>query len=266
MPVPSFTPTPCIAEEPMSEHQYITVVLPSRGELNGDKIPGGKIEVRKMCAPDEALLVSGSNVDRISKLLIACVRLPNGTPLSELLVTERFFALLAIRTVTFGPKYDYTYTCEKCGAANKDSVDITTDFPEHKAPDGTFEEPVYADLPDKRCRVGLRFMRGFDEDKIAKKSKRLKMQSLDTADDSYIYRIGLSLTSRDGAEFGSPLDKEDFVRSLTSLDIAYIRAAIEKGEPRIETDVYPECAKCHHIHEMDFPMTAEFFRPTIHLP
>jgi hypothetical protein len=259
----------------MAEIGWTNAQLPSRGVLYEDKIPDGVVQVRKMGVDEEEkILGSGAGgLERIEIVLRNCTKLPNEFKHEDLLITDRMALLLAFRTVTFGPHYSFNYKCQYCGAMAKANVNILEDFDE-KTPeslaldkakagdeDWALHEPFEVVLPDENVAVDVRFLRGKDELSLAKRSKRVRMQSNDPGDPSYKYRIALQIVHIDGEEL--PIGKKElFVRKLTATDSARLRIAVDEIEPGIDLRVYPDCGSCGATNEMVMPFQLEFFRPS----
>ncbi len=134
--------------------------------------------------------------------------------------------------------------------------------------DGTdldLAEPLEVTLPDSGRALNLRFLRGSDEAVVMKKAERLKMTSNDDTDQSSKVRIAHQITHIDGMQV-PVLEREMLVAKWTALDIATIRTRIDDAEPTIDTTLYPVCKFCGGDSEVEMPMTADFFRPTIRGP
>ncbi len=258
-----------------AELGFIPAKLPSRGALYEGKIPDGDIHVRKLSFDEEdALLSQGARgLERMELILKNCTKLPNDFKHPDLLLTDRMAAMLALRTVTFGPQYSFDYKCRFCPTMQQAKVHILEDLDEHTpesialkmfdkgVEDWTLEEPIVVELPDVGKVVDLRFLRGYDEMRITKRSKRLLLQSVDSGDPSSRFRFALQITRIDGEEVDLG-KKELFLRTLNATDKARMRIAIEDIEPGIDLTVYPECRACGAVNKMPMPFTAEFFRPS----
>lgn len=254
-----------------TEIGYSTVTLPTKGALYDGAIPGGKVKVRRMTVNElTRLSQGGSPLDKIEGILKSTVQLPDGITLAELLITDRFYLLLAVRTASFGGEYDFRYKCQFCGETGRETIDISEDLQTRSGgvemDDGSgkmvVEEPVDVPLKDAECVVQIRFLRGKDERSVFKHSKRMKMQGMDKGDTSEAYRLGLHIESLDGEEFTNALEKQEWVRNITAADCLRLERAIEKAEPGVDLSVFPECNGCGALNEQDLPFDAEFFRPS----
>ena len=270
----------------MAELGYTSAQLPSRGVLNLDPesgeslMPDGLISIRKLTTREESVLLNqgARGMERIEVLLKNCVKLPSAKlALDDLLLTDRLAILLSLRTITFGPKYAFTFRCQFCGNTSKANVDILEDLDE-MTPDVIGErlyaagkldspndfklvEPFDVLLPDAMKTVALRFLRGTDETRIMKRTKRMALKSNDPSDPSYIYRLALQIVSVDGEE-QNIATTEMFVKNLTAGDSAQMRIAVDSMEPGIDMRVFPTCSGCGGENERVMPFDSEFFRPS----
>lgn len=244
---------------------YTPVTLPSRGILYEGQIPEGRYELRKMTAQEDALIFQSGGAslahDRINRVINACAKLPNGFDPLDLLLTDRMAILLSLRIITFGAQYSIPYRCSYCRNQGKFQLNVLEDLNQTEAEDG-LEEPIDVMLDDVGKLVSMRFLRGRDEERVMKRSKRLMMQSNDASDQSYYHRMALQIVAIDGDTSRTLADVEDFIRSLSAADVARMRNAVDKQEPGIDLRVYPVCKGCGAMNEMMLPFTAEFFRPS----
>lgn len=247
-----------------------SILLPSRGALYGHaenepSIPEGRVSLRKWTVQELSFLESqGENVlDRVRRIIDTCVTLPNGFPPEKLLIVDRFAILLAQRVFSVNtPALVYDYRCTFCGQVNyKVRGDIVADFNEKVAADDLVE-PLEVKLPDAGKTVALRFLRGFDEEAVAKVAKRMRMASNDGNDPSSLLRIGRQIVNVDG-ETMNEKEKDLFVKGLVVSDLLAIRRVLDAAEPGIDTTFHPTCKHCGAESEVEMQFSAEFFRPTV---
>lgn len=252
--------------QPAAQAQQLgwsAIAVPSRGVLYEGRLPGGFVQMRKMMSSEMARLQGqgGSVLEKIEAMVNACTKLPEGFNAKEFLLTDSFFLMLALRTMTFGPEYSFSYRCQSCGSMEKSTIDIVADLDE-KAADEDLREPIEVRLKDANCTVAGRFLRISDQDLITKYVKRMKMTTIDRDDPSYQYRLALALVSRDGEPFSDLLKKQDFIKALTAVDCLRFEQELQKREPGVDIRVYPDCGACGATNGMALPFDAEFFRPT----
>lgn len=251
-----------MAETELGWNSY---TLPSRGQLYGDRLPGGEVQIRPLKAREQAKLMQqgGGIIGKVDAIITTCLRLPDGIRHKELLLTDRFAVLLALRTKTFGPEYTFDYRCQGCAEQQKGHINIIEDFDE-VVPDVDLTEPVEVELPDLGKKVKLRFLRGEDEEQATKNARRVKMQSNDSDDPSYLIRLAMQVVEIEDEDSDKmkPLPfRQRWVENLSASDLCVLEDEMNELEPGIDTRIYPECGKCAYVNEMAMPFSAEFFRP-----
>jgi hypothetical protein len=274
----------------MSELGYTSLTLPSQGVLYLDAegaalIPDGIVSIRKMTTREESILLEqGTQVsDRISQIIKQCCKLPDkavqgGLQHDDLLVSDRLAILIGLRIVTFDGRYTFQWQCDQCRAPNKAKMDLVEALDEitpkkvverlvkkgkvteDDAAAFVLTEPVKVKLTDAKKEVGLRFLRGKDEEKLTRFARKARSgNSPDT--DVLSYRLGLQIDTVDGVKLTGSV-RDEFLRSLTMRDTREIDIALDAYETGIDTTVYLDCNACGASNEKALPMTAEFFRPT----
>lgn len=259
-------PAAPIAEVESSPLGYTPIVLPSRGVLYGPQsplptpeLPGGVVEIRKMrMAEEEALWGGGGDtLSKLSKIIRAVTRLPKGFDPQDMLITDRFMILIALRRLGLGSKYTVQFRCSECNAQNKTVIDIVEELEEDAAPDD-LREPVFVTLPDANVQVGLRFRRGIDEVEVTREARRNEARGKEGGE--MTAQLSRQIMEIDG-EVPTPFQKMDLMKRITQTDLRDIRLALEKHEPGINTTVYQECRRCQFMNDFSMPFTNEFFRP-----
>lgn len=254
----------------MSDLGYTTVALPSKGALYDGAIPDGEVQIRRMLGRELTLLnSSGSTLDRLEGILKATVQLPGAFQLADLLVTDRMYLLLAVRTATYGPDYRFDWRCQFCGSTGRWDVNILTDLDEssggvqmagHDHP--VLVEPFEFTLPESEKVLGLRLLRGRDERALMVHARRGRMQGTDGADPSELFRISLHIETIDGEKPEGALARQRFMDTISAKDLLAVQDAIDKAEPGIDLTVYPECDVCRASSKLEMPFDMEFFRPS----
>lgn len=245
---------------------YVPITLPSRGLLYGPKalistppLPGGVVHIRKILVREDEILLSsgGTLLTKLSKILAATLKLPAGFDPESLLIEDRVYALIALRAHTYGSALQITFNCPHCGAkAREATVDVVQDLNEIPLP-ADFCEPVDVYLPDAKCRVGLRLVRGRDESDLLKlaKAAEQKGHTATPVQD----QLRLLIVTVDGEEI-APLAKMDLIRNLTASDVLATRKAMPNYG--IDTSIAPTCNRCEAPVQMDVPFGADFLRPS----
>lgn len=253
----------------MTELGWTEYPLPSRGILYDGNLPGGLVEIRKQTAREQGRLMQqgGGMSGKIDAIINSCLRIPESFgSAKKLLITDRFAVLLALRTKTFGPDYQFDYRCTECRAQVRGNVNIVDDF-EEKVPEADFTEPIIVKLPEAQQTVHLRFLRGEDETTVSKNAHRMKLQSNDADDPTYLLRLAMQVVDVEEVSEGERAKmkalpfRQRWVEALSASDLIHLEDELNDVEPGIDTRVYLECPQCEFVNEMTMPFTAEFFRP-----
>lgn len=274
----------------MSEVGYTPLILPSQGVLYTDSegaslVPDGRVHVRQLSVRENSILYeTGVQVnERVNQIIKLACKLPDsaiqgGMQHEDLLVTDRLAILIGLRLVTFDGKYSFKWKCDECGASNTEHTDLREslneitpekiaerllragEITEDEAKAFILAEPIKVKLRDAGREVGIRFLRGKDEEALTRFTRKAK-SSKNVADDPLVYRLGLQIATLDGEKLGGR-QKDEFIRSLTMRDIREIEIASEKYETGIDMGLLVDCRSCGATNQKDLPITAEFFRPT----
>ncbi len=255
-----------------------SITLPSLGLLYGGKVPDGKVTIRKLGVDELSLFESqGDTWDRIDTLLKSCVKFPNGFSAADLLASDRFALLIALRNFTLPVKYPVNFKCRNCGASNLIKIDLATDLtvkmatatsipadPEKGiAEQKAFSEPVSITLPDTGQTVDMKFIRAQDQAATIQYARRLKAQNPnDHSDPGAKHSLARQLVAVDGKAPQNLLQAEQFIGALPGLDILKIRKVMDEADVGVNTEMFADCKGCGHSNKFEMPFTEEFFRPT----
>ena len=238
------------------------VELPSRGIVYGNALPGGTVDLRPLTTAEEAILYNQASmgVEKIDQIIRACYLSKDALDAEELLITDRFYILLMLRTRAFGGQYDFPVKCQYCPQQFKHSLNIGEELEITPMADDVVE-PHTVILPKCGDTINIRLLRGKDERAVAKYTKRMRMKSADPSDPSFLYRMSRMLVEVNGVEKGLT-DAERYVRGLEMSDSVHWQNEAERIEAGVDLTVYARCPGCGSENEMQLPFTAEFFRPT----
>lgn len=255
-----------------------SVTLPSRGLLYGGKVPDGKVTIRKLRIDELSMFeAQGDPWDRVETLMTTCVKFPAGFHPSELLASDRFALLIALRNFTLPVKYPVNYSCSGCGAANHIKVDLATSLnvrmaeeadvpadPEKGTPAKVkFAEPIKISLPDCEKVVEFRFLRASDQQQTLQYARRIKQQNPnDITDPSIKHGLARRLVAIDGVAPANLLYAEQFIGALPGLDAVKIRNTLDAADVGVDTEITADCKACGRTNKVDLPFGEEFFRPT----
>ena len=243
----------------MSETFQTEVTLPSKGKFYGNKwsptpLPGGHIVLRPITVQEEKLLVSTK--DRSNKhdvILAKCMVTP--FPVSELLITDKYFLILSLRSLSYGADYFFKLKCPSCQKAIAHKVTLPQGLLLKEACE-TDVEPFEVALPSCGKKVIVRFLRSADEDEV----ERYVSQMIETeeGDTAYSYRLARQLVAIDGEELDA-LAKLNFFESLIGKDSQAIRQALQERETGLDLTLHVSCKACRYEFDTLVPFNNEFF-------
>jgi len=240
------------------------VDLPSKGLYYEDGlVQNGQLEIKPMSAREEKLVagIKGNNVDDVIDVILSRCLVTKITP-EQLLVTDRFYLLFALRANSYGEDYKFDLTCPSCESSAKYTVKIPGDL-EVVPPVDNEVEPFYTTLPDSKLAIQFRLLRGKDT-KVIKNyvEKEIKKGNYTDGDPGYIYRIAKHLVSVNGRALDM-MTAMELVSRLSAKDCSFLKNQFDKRTPGLKTDIHVDCKICGKEITTDLPMTAEFFRPDL---
>jgi hypothetical protein len=176
----------------------------------------------------------------------------------KVLQGDRFFALLKIREVTYGPDYTFTVSCpaESCRARIEWEIDVTK-LPVRPLSDTSRAAFLAgnrfpATLPDAGKRAWFKLMTGADERKLPQ-IKRM-------AGDRFMSAL-LALRVHD-VEGVEPKDKRRFLEDELSMrDADALLDEFDRVDCGVETSIEIECQECLRTVEVELPFDSTFFLP-----
>ena len=228
------------------------------------RIRGMKVREERVLA-DRKLAKNGGQID---ELLTACWEetldaapypLPEGTKLDwgKVLQGDRFFALLMVRALTYGPEYVFGVGCQNdaCRARIEWEVDLT------KLPVRALSEESRAAfvsgnrfeamLPDAGKRLRFRLLTGDDERKLPALQRSAPDKVLSAV---LAYRV-LDLDGVDAKQ------KRAFLEDLTLRDADFLVDEFDRVDCGVDTTIEIECPECFATQEVDLPFDKGFFLP-----
>lgn len=233
------------------------VTLPSLGKFDAGKIPDGKVRLRPIGVTEEKYLVSAKNrLVAADKILSRCV-INCAVSMSDMLMTDKFFLLLCLRNVSYGPEYSFKLTC-RCQYEFPYTVIIPDGLKLAIAAEGDVE-PFDVALPVSKKTLSLRFLRGYDEEAIEAYSAQLTpAQIADEGDPAYAYRMSRHIVSVNGTAIDS-LAALHLCESLIGRDSLALRTAITSHETGAKLTVSTTCPKCRKELVSPIQFTSDFF-------
>lgn len=246
----------------------VSIMLPSRGVLYPEGHPAakGKLTLSPMSMIDETVFLEEgvTLAQSIDKSLRRCLQ--DKLDINSLLVSDKFFLFMSLRAITYGAKYTFDWLCEfgDCNTTNTATVDIPGDF-KMKFLSDEDREPFEVLLPDSGKRLSFRLLRGNDDEAVEahrKDIEKKKKDVLSVQDTTNLFRTCRHIVAVDGHSVAEAPEQMvmTFFASLTARDRQTFQQKIAYYTPGIDTTLTVSCAKCGHVHEMDMPFTANFFR------
>jgi hypothetical protein len=238
-----------------------TIVCPSglSGEIRGLKGKEGKLLADRNAARAGSTfekLLSGCWLQTIDPGVYA---VPDGAPLdwSKVLVADRFYTLLQIRSLTFGDDYAFSVQCKGAGCRERFEWELSLkDLPVRplsEAAKAAFkgENRFETTLPRDGRRVWFRLMTSADEARAAAVLKNGRDGMLLTA-------LALRIVEIDGV---TDKDKRAFLDEMEMADAAALLDKFEEVDGGVETSLEVECPACFCVMEVELPFERGFFLP-----
>ena len=180
---------------------------------------------------------------------------PNG---DAVLQGDRFFILLKIRALTYGPAYDFAVDCvnEACGRRIAWSLSVD-DLPVRELPTASREAlvtdtPLAVQLPDCGKHVQFRLGTGAHERQLALLRERQKHRGLSAM-------LAQRIVEVEGVPTGGT---RAFVEDLSMRDANFLVSHFESVDCGVETSIEIECPHCLRMQELDLPLEAGFLWPS----
>ena len=227
------------------------------------RIRGMKAREERILA-DRKLVRSGAQLEQI---LAACWEetLDVGpydfgdqpTDWGKVLQGDRFFAMLQIRVLSYGPEYAFSVPCENrgCRARIEWELDLR-ELPVKKLSDESRAAFLASNrfettLPDANRKVAFRLLTGSDERRMAALRRAAGERPITTL-------LGYRLETIDGVE---PRDKQKFIEELAMADVTYLLGEFDRVDCGVETEIEVECPECFGTTRIELPFEKGFFLP-----
>lgn len=250
------------------------VTLPSRGLLYDGKLPGGKVLVVPMTTREEKAVTGTLPQNAIPALNTVIGRVcptlgEAGVKPEDLVSGDRFYLMIVMRAVAYGGDYNFQVTCDSCGQQQPHTVKLPDDVSVIWLKDG-YTEPVEIQLPMSKTTVGIRMLRGSDEQEIAKYAEKVfaTAKGVVENDPVYTFRMARHITHVTGPTTNILPGEPDVIqRAMVFLDGLYagdarvLREAIDDNYCGVDTEMRLVCIRCRNAFAMAMPYTADFFRP-----
>jgi hypothetical protein len=262
------TPSEPIAEElpaPARRQSGFEFELPI-GYVDEDGRVHRSAVLRKMTGKDEAIMADRRNRNSaarmVSELLSSCllslgtIERPSVQIAGALYSADRYFLLLKLREITFGPELNATYACPTC----RESVSLVEEIPELTVTRlGASELPEdivveledgYVDRDGELYRtVVFRYPRGTDEEKVAVSSRENASRGKNALMTRCIVSLG------DMPESRIQILGTSIFNDLTLGDRAIIDAALNESGPGVDMTRNITCLGCGRDYEVTLDLS-----------
>jgi hypothetical protein len=175
----------------------------------------------------------------------------------KVLQGDRFFALLQIRALTYGPEYAFSVPCQNQACRARVDWELKlSELPVRKLSDESREVFINGNrfettLPDMGNRVWFKLLTGADEQKLPMLRKNAGDRLLSAM---LAYRI----VEIEGVE---SRDKRQFLEDLSLRDADFLVDEFDRVDCGVDTTIEVECPECFAVQEVELPFEKTFFMP-----
>lgn len=236
--------------------------LPSKGRVYSQKV-NPEIKIRSMTTEEEMkrLAHSDSPYKLLSEIIDDCLVEKPGISAYDMCIGDYQFLLHKLRIVTYGPDYKIETACPMCGNITKETINLESlNIVEYSE---DFDNCLSINLPKTQKHLELKLQTPRMLDEISRKTKELLKKSPNmSSEPAILFTLQSVISTVDGEKYDS-VKLESFIRRLPMVDTNYILKSLEKINLGIDTVINCSCNKCGYTHDRVFPITGEFFGPSI---
>lgn len=236
--------------------------LPSKGLVYQKEI-NPNVKLRSMTTQDEMKRLSHSDLmyKVLSEIIDDCLIEKPDISAYDMCIGDYQYLLYKLRTVTYGADYKIETKCPICGTVHKDTINLDNLKVLEYSED--LRKYLSVTLPKTQKKVDLRLQTPRMLDEIKSKSSQLLNSSPDMQSEPAFLLTLQSLIVKVDGEVLDPVKLESFIRRLPMMDTNYILKTIEKVNIGIDNNLSRTCKKCKYQYDFTFPITGEFFGPSI---
>lgn len=236
--------------------------LPSKGKVYSKEI-NPNFKIRSMTTQEEMKRLGRSDLQYkiLSEIMDDCLVEKLGISTYDLCIGDFQYVLYKLRTVTYGAEYKAESRCPICGALNKETINLDNLKVLEWSEDLSKYLSITLPKTKKNIELKLQTPRILDEikikaDEVLRKSPDMK------GEPAFLFTLQSLIAKVDG-EVLDPIRLDAFVRSLPMMDANYIIKSAEKINIGLDTSLSRRCDKCGNDYNYTFPITGEFFGPSI---
>jgi len=240
----------------------MTEIITCPSGLSG-RIRGMKVREERILS-DRKLARTGGQVD---KLLSACWEETLDAGIydfgdknmdwGKVLQGDRYYVLLQIRSLTYGPDYVFSTNCqsESCRSRIDWELDLN-DLPvkelSQESKDAFLDDNrFHTILPNSNTKIWFGLMIGEVERKLPRIRKNAEGRMLSAI-------LSLRIKEIEGVELR---DKRKFIEELSMNDANFLMTEFDRVDCGVETAIEIECQECFAIQEIELPFGETFFMP-----
>jgi len=178
----------------------------------------------------------------------------------KVLTGDRLYALVQLRILSLGSKYEFTVHCERpyCPRMIHWKVDLDEDIPVLDLPDESLEalsanKPLSFKLPDSGNVVKFVLPTAEIEERLMKMEDN-QFQTKITAQ-----RLLHRIVDIEGVE---PNDRSTFLDKMDIDELAELQIAMDDADCGIDTNIIVQCGGCKASQEVSLPFGLTFWLPS----
>jgi hypothetical protein len=237
-----------------------TITCPSgfTGRLRGMKVREERI------LADRKLAKSGGQLD---ELLAACweethdpgpYTFDGKADWGRVLQGDRFYALLRLRCLTYGPEYAFSVTCAEEACRRRIPWELSLlDLPVQALSAASRSIFLAGNrfetrLPGAGTRLWFKLLLGADERSLVALRRTAGERALSAA-------LGYRIVEIEGTD---AKDRRGFLEELSMSDADFLQTEFERVDCGVETAIDIECPDCWATQEIELPFDRGFFLPS----
>mgnify|MGYP000850902512 CR=1 FL=1 len=220
----------------------VVVKLPSEGRFYPGKVSDVIISPIKFEDEKQIASSSKSNINPINLILSKCVK---GLDINSLLLIDKLFLLLKIRSISYGSTYPANLTCPHCSTGGEITIDLEDLVIKYIPPEIT--DPREITLPKLKKTAKVRFPRVSDE------------AFLNTQEQIYnsIWRFIVELNGDSDPAFIAKA-----IPRMHIMDVKFILNNIMRNDLGLNPRFIFSCGSCGAESLMEVPINENFFSVT----
>lgn len=241
-----------------------TFTLPSKGLVYKENNINPVVKLRSMTVEEEMKRLAYSELPykMLAEIIDDCLVEKPGISVYDMCIGDYEFLLHKLREVTYGSDYKINSVCPQCEEINKSTIDLSKlNILEYSADES--EDKLSITLPQSKKHIKLKLQTPRMLDEIKIKSEDLKKKFPDMkGEPAFLLSIIAMIESVDN-EVKDEMHLNSFVKKLGMRDVNYLIQKLEKVQIGVDTNIECTCQHCGKKYNFPFPVSSEFFRPTI---